>query len=85
MRENGDYHPSDDEMEHMEAVMQLLNVMDRDSRFQIAVNDRMEQKGVRKMCPLLVVAVAPWIIPDLRMKRVFEEVQKMQQAEKNGE
>jgi len=24
-------------------------------------------------CPLLVVAVAPWIIPDLRMKRVFEE------------
>ena len=36
-------------------------------------------------CPLLVVAVAPWIIPDLRMKRVFEEAQKMQQAEKNGE
>ena len=49
MRENGDYHPSDDEMEHIEAVMQLLNVMDRDSRFQIAVNDRMEQKGGRKM------------------------------------
>ena len=24
-------------------------------------------------CPLLVVAIAPWIIPDLRMKRVFEE------------
>ena len=24
-------------------------------------------------CPLLVVAVMPWIIPDLRMKRVFEE------------
>ena len=26
-------------------------------------------------CPLLVVALAPWIIPDLRMKRVFEESQ----------
>jgi uncharacterized membrane protein len=26
-------------------------------------------------CPLLVVAVMPWIIPDLRMKRVFEEPQ----------
>ena len=26
-------------------------------------------------CPLLVVAVAPWIIPDLRMKRFFEESQ----------
>ena len=24
-------------------------------------------------CPLLVVAVAPWIIPDLRMKRIFED------------
>ena len=27
-------------------------------------------------CPLLVVAVAPWIIPDLRMKQFFEESQK---------
>ena len=49
MREIGDYHPSDDEMEHIEAVMQLLNVMDRDSRFQTAINDRIEQKGVKKM------------------------------------
>ena len=24
-------------------------------------------------CPLLVVAMAPWIIPDLRMKKVFED------------
>ena len=27
-------------------------------------------------CPLLVVAMAPWIIPDLRMKRVFEEARR---------
>ena len=27
-------------------------------------------------CPLLVVAMGPWIIPDLRMKRVFEEARK---------
>ena len=27
-------------------------------------------------CPLLVVAVAPWIIPDLRMKKVFEEARR---------
>ena len=26
-------------------------------------------------CPLLVVAASPWIIPDLRMKRVFEDSQ----------
>ena len=32
-------------------------------------------------CPLLVVAMAPWIIPDLRMKRVFEEAQKTQNDE----
>ena len=31
-------------------------------------------------CPLLVVAVAPWIIPDLRMKRFFEESQKTASA-----
>lgn len=33
-------------------------------------------------CPLLVVAMVPWIIPDLRMKRVFEEAQKAQENEK---
>ena len=27
-------------------------------------------------CPLLVLAFAPWIIPDLRMKRVFEEARR---------
>ena len=27
-------------------------------------------------CPLLLVAIAPWIIPDLRMKRVYEEARK---------
>ncbi|MBQ7455862.1 MAG: DUF1211 domain-containing protein [Clostridia bacterium] len=32
-------------------------------------------------CPLLVAAFAPWIIPDLRMKRVYEESQKEQQGE----
>ncbi len=36
-------------------------------------------------CPLLVVAVAPWIIPDLRMKRVFEEAQRMQNVDKEGD
>ena len=27
-------------------------------------------------CPLLVVAMVPWIISDLRMKRVFEEARR---------
>ena len=32
-------------------------------------------------CPLLVVALAPWIIPDLRMKRVFEAALRGQEGE----
>ena len=36
-------------------------------------------------CPLLVVAVAPWIIPDLRMKRVFEEARKLKDQTENQE
>ena len=32
-------------------------------------------------CPLLVVALAPWIIPDLRMKRVFEAARRGQEGE----
>lgn len=31
-------------------------------------------------CPLLVPAVAPWIVPDLRIKRAFEEARKTQQT-----
>ncbi|MBQ8161849.1 MAG: DUF1211 domain-containing protein [Clostridia bacterium] len=36
-------------------------------------------------CPLLVVAMAPWIVPDLRMKRVFEDAQRShgQKRERN--
>ncbi len=36
-------------------------------------------------CPLLVVAVAPWIIPDLRMKRVFEEARRKQRQDKEDD
>ena len=50
MRESGDYHPSDDELAHIESVLQLLNVMDKDHRFESAVNERLEgKKEVRKM------------------------------------
>ena len=36
-------------------------------------------------CPLLVVAVAAWITPDLRMKRVFEEARKLKDQTGNQE
>ncbi len=34
-------------------------------------------------CPLLVIAVAPWIIPDLRMKRVIEMRQAVKEERKD--
>ncbi len=34
-------------------------------------------------CPLLLVAVAPWIVPDLRMKKVFEESSGKDKYDKN--
>lgn len=36
-------------------------------------------------CPLLIVAMGPWIVPDLRMKRVFEEAQRKQDVGSGGE
>jgi hypothetical protein len=32
---------------------------------------------------LLLVAVAPWIVPDLRMKKVFEEASGRDKYDKN--
>ena len=44
MRGTGDYHPGDEELEHIESVLQLLNVMDRDHRFETAVNNAKQGK-----------------------------------------
>ena len=49
MREDRKYSPSDDELSHIESVLQLLNVMDADHRFETAVNEREEGKKVRTM------------------------------------
>ena len=49
MRENGEYQPSNDELEHIQAVLQLLNIMDKDHRFETAVNAKNMEKEVRTM------------------------------------
>ena len=49
MRENREYRPSDDELEHIESVLQLLNVMDKDHRFETAINERKAGKEARTM------------------------------------
>ncbi len=72
MRESGDYHPSDDELAHIESVLQLLNVMDKDHRFESAVNERLGgKKGVRKM--------SEWL------SRVIDENQAIGRAEGRAE
>ena len=49
MRENGEYSPSDDELQHIESVLQLLNVMDKEHRFETEINERGAGREVRKM------------------------------------
>ena len=57
MRENGEYQPSDDELAHIESVLQLLNVMDRDHRFETAINERQEGKEARTMSEWLTKVI----------------------------
>jgi len=49
MRENGNYQPTDQKMKHIHEVLQLLNVMDRDHRFETEVNLKSGEKEVRSM------------------------------------
>ena len=50
MRENGEYCPSDNELAHIESVLQLLNVMDKDHRFETMINEKTaREKEVRTM------------------------------------
>ena len=71
MRENGEYKPSDDELEHIESVLQLLNVMDKDHRFETEINERITGKEVRKM--------SEWLT------RVIDENQAIGRAEGRAE
>ena len=49
MRENGDYKPGDDVVEHVESILHLLNVMDKDHRFETMLNDGKQEKEVKTM------------------------------------
>lgn len=53
MRETGDYVPSREEMEHVQAVLQLLNVMADDKRFEIKQNEKIEEREVKTMADWL--------------------------------
>ena len=48
MRENRDYHPSEEKLAHIQEVLQLLNVMDRDHRFEQKQNEASEGREEAK-------------------------------------
>ena len=56
MQRNGDYIPSREEIDHVEAVLQLLRIMTDDSRFEDVLNkgDGAESEGgIHNMCEVL--------------------------------
>ena len=57
MRENGEYIPSDDELDHIQAVLYLLNVFDKDHRFETVINENVEAKEVRTMSEWLTKVI----------------------------
>ncbi len=51
---NGDYIPSRDKLQHVEAVLQLLSVMTEDNRFEDVLNEsNYSGGGVNNMCDVL--------------------------------
>ena len=51
MREHGNYVPSPEKLEHVQAVLQLLSIMTDDTRFEDVLNqeDLIEEGGIRNM------------------------------------
>ena len=52
-RESGDYRPSAERLNHVEATLQLLSVMTRDNRFEEAINSNQAEGGIQNMCDVL--------------------------------
>ena len=53
MREKGDYEPSPENLEHVQATLQLLSVMTQDHRFEDVYNSQDQEGGVKNMCEFL--------------------------------
>lgn len=52
-RENGDYTPSPEKLDHVQATLQLLSVMTQDRRFEEVYYDSADQGEVQNMCDVL--------------------------------
>ena len=49
MRENGNYNPGTEVLDHIQEVLQLLNVMEQDHRFEKAMNEHNAERKERTM------------------------------------
>lgn len=49
MRENRNYNPGNETVKHIEAVLQLLNVMDKEKRFEEKINEEVAEGKVKTM------------------------------------
>ena len=59
MRETGEYAASSDQLQHMQEVLQLLNVMDEDHRFESYVNNaKLRREGVKTMSEWLTKVIS---------------------------
>ena len=57
MAENGDYIASADELNHVQEVLQLLNVMEKDHRFEKYLNEKEPEKEVQTMSDWLTKVI----------------------------
>ena len=73
MRENGDYIPSKEVMDHVQAVLELLNVMAEDKRFELKQNEGIKNEEVRTM--------ADWLTKKLNASRAEGEREGRQEGE----
>ncbi len=49
MREKGEYNPGDEVVQHIQEVLQLLNVMDKEKRFEDNLNEEIAEGKVNTM------------------------------------
>ena len=52
-RKNGTYKAGRDEIRHVNAVLQLLKVMEKDERFDLVTNSSGKEGGIRTMCDVI--------------------------------
>ena len=86
MRENRQYQPSTDELEHMQAVLQLLNIMDKDHRFETAVNEKNKEKEVKTMSEWLTKVINEsekkgWDGGENQMSKLITKLQELNRVD----